>query len=141
MFNAFSLSWVNNVVNYTLLWCNFFAWKSGSVKFWTHIMSVSGVMEYVKHKIDPKLLHKENSGVIWETKSDVWTIIWEKRATSAAWYKGASGEMCVTKKRLCAVIQLTDILSLFVQKTFVAHNYIYIFKHTLWLKMTCPSQT
>ena len=26
-------------------------------------MSVSGVMEYVKHKLDPKLLHKENKGV------------------------------------------------------------------------------
>ena len=49
--------------------------------------------------------------------------------------------MCVTKKRLYAVIQLTDILSLFVQKAFVAHNYIYIFKDTFWLKMTCPSHT
>ena len=26
-------------------------------------MSVSGVMEYVKHKLDPKLLHKEIRGV------------------------------------------------------------------------------
>ena len=26
-------------------------------------MSVSGAMEYVKQKLDPKLLHKENRGV------------------------------------------------------------------------------
>ena len=26
-------------------------------------MSASGVMEYVKHKLDPKLLHKEIRGV------------------------------------------------------------------------------